>query len=142
MSASKEMGARVAELRAKKAEREAARAAKAEADELVELELEEKYTKECAGDRGTVFEILDTPDGHVVVKIGEWVDYKRFTTGKQVNGAPIPEDIVTFALASLVYPTREKFLAINNKFGGVAARCANALVMMHQGRRKEDEGKY
>jgi len=142
MSESKEMKTRLAELRSKKAEREKARAAKAEGDELVELELEEKYSKECGGDRGVVFEILDTPDGHIVVKLGEWIDYKKFTTGKQVNGTPLPEDIITFALANLVYPTREKFLAINNKFGGVAPRCANALVTMHQGRRKDEEGKY
>lgn len=137
-----EMQKRLAELRQKKAKKEAAREDRAAADELVELELEEKFEKELGGERGVVFEIIGTPDGHVVVKLGEWVAYKRFTLAKRVNDLPTPEDIISFVESNRVYPDREKFMAIVNKYGAVATRCASAITTMHQGRRKEDEGKY
>lgn len=141
--AHEEMKKRVAEMREAKAKRAEEAEAKALSDELVEGELELKFEKDLAGTRGVAFEIIGTPDGFIVVKLGEWVHYKRFMASKRdASGIPLAEDMVTFALANLVYPDREKFLAITNRYGAVATRCSNAIAAMHQGRNKDDEGKY
>ncbi len=130
---------RLQELREKQAERALKQEQEALDRELVEAELEEKYLS--FGQRGVHFEIIGSPDGFVVVKLGDWLPYKKFLLGKRVNDAPIPEDVVAFALANLVYPERDKAVAIFDRYGGVATRCANALVAMHQGEAAERRGK-
>lgn len=133
---------RLAHLRALNEAREKAAEAKAEDDELVELELVQKFVDPpYNGTRGVDFDLVSTPEGFIVVKLGEWVSYKKFTTGKFVNGMPTPEATIAFVIENLAYPDRDKFNAINNKFGGVASRCANRLIAMHEGDGSRTKGK-
>lgn len=131
---------RIQELREAREKSEVAQREKLEEGELVKLELWERFTK-AGGTEHVDFEIIDTPDGFIVVKLGEWVHLKKFRAAKQINGLPELEAVAAFAVENLAYPDREKFFAITNKFGDVATRCANEIVRMHQGQRREYEGK-
>ena len=134
------MKARLADLKRRQEQRDEEREKKALESQLVEAELVDKYEQEL-GERGVYWQIFKTPEGFIVVKLGDWVHFKKFITSKSVNGVTAPEDAHSFAVANLVYPTREQFNVIADKFGALGHVIANELARMHAGRRRDEEGK-
>ncbi len=122
--------------RAAKDAREKSKAEAAQARELESLELEEKYDKEL-GPRGAFFEIVDTIEGPIVLKLGEAVLHTRFSESK-VTAADIHE----YVYPCVVHPTKEKYLEIVGRRPALALRCANALATLYGAKANADAGKF
>lgn len=130
---------RLAQLREAKAKREIARQKALRDNELQLLELEAKYESEL-GPRGEEFEIVDASDigaGIVVVKLGESVLWTRYTAGKMSEA-----DTLDFVTPQIVFPERERFLALANRRGHLATRCANAIASLHGMKVQAETGKF
>jgi hypothetical protein len=128
--------AKLAEKRAAKEEREAARVAEGVHKELLILELEEKLEKEL-GARGSFFEIVDTVEGPIALMLGAAVLHTRFQASKVTD-----QDIHDYVFPCVVHPEKEKYLEIVGRRPGVALRCANALAILYGAKANADAGKY
>lgn len=129
---------RLEELRAAKAKREEARVKAAEAQELAELELEEKLIAEGRGDRGVDFEIISTEAGLFAVKKPEFLTAKKFNAiaADKVS----EEDVIAFVSPNII----GDMMAFRNAMvdhAGIAWRCAAALRLMFEARRVDQLGK-
>jgi hypothetical protein len=120
---------------AKEAKDVAAREAAA-ARELEVLELETRLEKEL-GPRGAYFEIVETLEGPIAVKLGEAVLHTRFQASKIQDA-----DVHEYVFPSVVHPTKEKYLEIVGRRPGVALRCANALATLYGAKANADAGKF
>lgn len=129
--------ARLLAARKAKEDREAARARKAEEEELLEADLEERFERELNGERGRAFFILATTEGPVVVKRGESVIYKRFEAAKDPNEKALL-DLVT---PCVVYPDKERFTEILGILKGLPLRLANPLLDLYRGKEVDEAGK-
>ena len=129
---------RLEELRAAKAARDSQKKAEADARELACLELEEKFTKEL-GPRGTQFEIIDTPEGPIVVRLGEAVLFKRM---RDKPGEANSEDLQNFVSPCVVHPDKAAFSAMIEKRFGVLMRCSAALITLYSGAAAARAGEF
>jgi hypothetical protein len=127
---------KLAAARAAKEAREAARAAEAAARELEVLELEEKLEKEL-GPRGVYFEIVETLEGPVAVKLGEAVLHTRFQASKVTD-----QDMHEYVFPNVVHPAKEKYLEAVGRRPGIALRCANALATLYGAKANTEAGKF
>lgn len=125
------------ELRAKKAAREAAEAEKEELRELEELQLEDDFSTKL-GKRGVDFEIVNTVKGCFVLKKPDFVTAKRFTSVENRTD----EDVIGFVSPCVVHPDTTAFRSVIVEHGGIAYRCASALLTMYEARAKEKGKKY
>jgi hypothetical protein len=129
---------KLAAARKAKEERDAARAAKREEAELAVLELEAKYEKEL-GPRGVDFEIVDTVEGPIVVKLGEAVLHTRFQSkGDKYTDA----DVFDYVDPCVVHPSKEKFREMIGRKPVFAVRCASALATLFGAKSDEDNSKF
>jgi len=124
------------ELRDAKRRIEQSRAAAAKARELEVLELEVRFEAEI-GPRGSQFEIVETIDGPIVVRLGEGVLYTRFTASKVTD-----VDVHEFVDPCVVHPAKEKYREIAMQRPDVPARVAHALATLYGARHKDDAGKF
>lgn len=129
--------ARLAAARAAKEAKEKAAAEAAEARELevltLEAELEGKH-----GARGVGFEIVETVEGPVAVKLGEAVLHTRFQSAKDITESAIHE----YVFPCVVHPTQAKYLEIVGRRPGIGLRCASALASLFGAKAASDSGKY
>jgi hypothetical protein len=129
---------RLEELRANKATRDAKASEEADARELAILELEEKYTSEL-GKRGRYFEIVETPEGPIVVKLGEGVLFKRLRDKK---GEPTSDDIQQFVAPCVVHPDKTTFSKMVEGRFGILTRCSDALLCLYRGEDTHRSGEF
>jgi hypothetical protein len=127
---------KLAAARASKDAREKMKAEETASRELEVLELEERFEKEL-GPRGSFFEVVETVDGPIVLKLGEAVLHTRFAESKVT-----PNDIHDYVFPCVAYPTKEKFLEIVGRRPGLALRCANALATLYGAKANAEAGKF
>ena len=128
---------KLAAARAAKEAKEASAREAAEARELESLELEAKLEKEL-GPRGVSFEMIDTVEGPVAVKLGEAVLHTRFQSSKDINDAAIHD----YVFPNVAHPSKEKYLEIVARRPGIALRCAGALATLYGVKASNDAGKF
>lgn len=127
---------RLAKARDAKAKKEKAEAEAAEARELEVLELEASLEKEY-GPRGTGFEIVETVEGPIAMKLGEAVLHTRFA-GSKVDEPAIHE----YVFPCVVHPAKERYAEIVARRPGIGLRCANALATLFGAKANADAGKF
>jgi hypothetical protein len=134
----KALNERLEVLREAKAQRELQRDLEAKKRELAALELGERFEVEI-GAQGVDFRIINTDVGLVVVRLGDFVTFKRF------DAIPLEkktaEDVIAFVTPSVVYPTRAEFGQLVTARPGIAYTCALAIQQMFSGKRDEATGK-
>lgn len=123
-------------MRAAKAEREAAAAAAAEARELAVLELEDRLTTELKGARGEAFEIVETVDGPIAVKLGVKTLFKTFRASK------MDEEAAYQFVGPCLLTDVDAFKQIIGNRPGVLDRCATALASLYGVNVKVESGKF
>jgi hypothetical protein len=133
---SDDVKAKLAEARKAKEERQKAREGDAEARELAILELEEKLEAEH-GARGVMFEIVDTVEGPIAVKLGEAVLHTRFQQSKMTDA-----ELDEYVRPCVVHPSKEKYLEIVGRRPAIALRCASALATLFGVKADVDSGKF
>lgn len=116
----------IEELRAAKAAREAAAAEKKAADEYLELELSDRFSRE--GAEGVDFRIVRTLAGPIVLKLGPSILWKAYFKSKNEEA-----DLANFVLQQVAYPEKSAYLAIVNKHEGLIVALENVLSRMHMG---------
>lgn len=126
-------------LRARKSAREEARAAEALKQEEEELLLEEKLEVKLGGRRGVAFEIINTEVGLFAVRKPPFVVAKKF------NSLPADqrhdEEVIKFVSPCVEFPEQDVFRATIIEHGGIAWKCALALLNMYEAKRSERLGK-
>lgn len=127
---------RLAVARAAKEAKETAAREAAAARELEVLELEERLDTEF-GLRGVFYEIVETLEGAIAVKLGEAVLHTRFQASKIQDA-----DVHEYVFPNVVHPAKEKYLEIVARRPGVALRCANALATLYGAKANADAGKF
>lgn len=127
---------KLAEARKAKEHREAVQRSREEDQELVVLQLEEKLETVC-GPRGKQFEIVETLEGPIAVRLGEGVLHTRFQASKMEE-----TDIHDYVFPNVVHPSREEYLAIVARRPGVALRCASALATLYGAKAGSDAKKF
>ena len=127
---------RLAKAREAKAAKEKAAAEAAEMLELETLELETSLEKEH-GPRGFGFEIVETPEGPIAVKLGDSVLHKRFSESK-IDEASMHD----YVYPCVVHPAKDKYLEIVGRRPGIVLRCANALASLFGAKANADAGKF
>lgn len=130
------MKERLAAAREAKEKKDAARAEAAAARELEALDLESKLEGEL-GPRGEHFEIVETVEGPIAVKLGEGILHTRFQASKVTD-----TDIHDYVFPCVVHPSKEKYLEIVGRRPGIALRCANALATLYGAKAQAEAGKY
>jgi hypothetical protein len=128
--------AKLAEARAAKAARDAAKAEKDAQSELEVLELEAKL-EGTAGSRGVMFEIVETAEGPIGLVLGPAVLHTRFMASKLT-----PEDVHEYVFPCVVHPAKEKYLEIAARRPGIGLRCANALAVLYGAKAEATAGKF
>jgi hypothetical protein len=129
--------AKLDELRARKAEKQAARAAAQEARELETLQLEEKLEAELGGPRGLAFQIVDAEgEPLIVVKPGAAVLIKRLRESKGTF-----DDVQGFVTPCVHSPDKATFAAIIERKALVLIRCSDALVALYRGEAESESKK-
>lgn len=131
------MGKTLEELKAAKAARDAQYAAADEALELQELQLDDEFSEKL-GRRGVDFEIVSTAKGLFVVKKPDFLTAKRFNAAENKS----EEDVIQFVLPCVAHPERQVFQAVVVEHGGIAYRCAMAMLKMYEARAEERGKKY
>ena len=127
---------RMADARAVKDRLETSRAEQAKLRALEVLELEVKHEAEI-GPRGSQFEIVETIEGPIVVRLGEGILYTRFTASKVS-----PADIHDFVYPCVVHPAQAVYAELVMRRPDVASRCAHALMTLFGAKHKDDSGKF
>lgn len=127
---------KLAEARAAKEKREAARASKAEEAALATLELEAALEKEH-GPRGHYFELVETVEGPIAVKLGEAVLHTRFIASKAAD-----TDVHEYVFPCVVHPSKDEYLAIVARRPGIQNRVAHALMTLFGAKATDDAGKF
>lgn len=134
--------AELAAYRARKEERQKARAKAGKARELEILKLEEKF-EASIGPRGSMFEIVDPRDADdnpiespIVVRLGEAVLFTRFTASKVTE-----TDVHDFVFPCLE-TDKQRYLEIIANRPEIAGRCAHALMTLFGAKHKDATGKY
>jgi hypothetical protein len=127
---------KLAAARAAKETRQNAAKEAAAAKELALLELEERLEKEH-GARGAFFEMFDTVEGPVAVKLGEAVLHTRFQASKME-----PSDLHDYVHPCVVHPSKEKYVEIVDRRPAIAQRAALALATLYGVKANEDAGKF
>lgn len=130
------MSENLQKLRDAKAKLEEQKRAKALELEEKTLELELKYESEL-GPRGVFFEVVDTIEGPVVIKLGEAILHKRFSESKVT-----PTDVHDYVTPCVVHPSREEYLQLVDRRPAIEMRCATALAALYGAKRQADEGKF
>ncbi len=123
--------------RASKEKREAASREAADARELEVLELEAKLEGEL-GPRGAFFEIVETLEGPVAVKLGEAVLHTRFQGAKDITDTVLHD----YVFPNVVSPAKEKYLEIVGRRPAIALRCASALATLYGLKANDTAGKF
>lgn len=132
---------RRAELLAKKAEREAARALEREAHELELLELEDRLESEL-GPIGRAFDLVDLSDlgeGMIAVSCkvpGIQARHKAFASSKITD-----VDVDAFITPCIVHPSIEEFRAILARRPIAGGRVATTLLNLLGSKKTEDAKK-
>lgn len=124
-------------LRERKAARDAAVKQESEKREVEVLTLEETLT-ERLGRRGIAFEIVETEVGVFGLRRPDYVQAKNFNAKSPVTD----EDVASFVKPCVEYPSKEKFTSVLLEHGGVAWRCAKALLAMYAGEAQAHSGKF
>lgn len=127
---------RLVAAREAKAKREADAKAVAETRELTVLDLEARLEKEL-GPRGEQFEIVDTVEGPIAVKLGEAILYTRFSGSKVTES-----DVHDFVFPCLVHPDPAKYLELVGRRPHLAVRCASALAALFGAKSDADTSKF
>lgn len=132
---------RLEELRGAKAKREEIRLKAAEAQELAELELEEKLIADGRGERGVDFEILSTEAGLFAVKKPEFLTAKKFNAVAADKVSE--EDVIAFVSPNIIGDPQAamNFRNAMVDHAGIAWRLAAALRLMFEARRVDQLGK-
>lgn len=127
---------RLASARAAKEAKEAAAKAAADVRELETLELEAKL-EDMFGPRGQAFELVETLEGPIAVKLGEGILHTRFQASKMDDAA-----IDEYVRPCVAHPTKEKYLEMVGRRPGLALRCASALATLYGAKDARDSGKF
>lgn len=118
---------KVDELRARKAEREAKRAAEVETLEVEALELEEKHATQGMR-HGVDFDVVTTLVGNFVVRKPEFLTAKKFNDAENKS----VEEVVQFVAPCVLHPDQAVARAVFVEHGGVAYRLALSLLRMYE----------
>lgn len=132
---------RLAELRASKDKRDEAERQLAVANELEELELEERFCR-SHGKRGQGFQIINATNlgaGFFVVRPPEAVLLKKFFS---IEGDPSPEDVHELVAPCIVHPTRNEYNTAKSTRPLIANRCAGAIMDLAGAAREVRQKKY
>lgn len=103
-------------------------------DEVLKLEL--RFEGEI-GARGDQFEIVETVEGPIAVRLGEGILHQRFTKSEVTE-----VDVNDFVYPCVIYPAKEKYSEIALRRPDIANRCAHALMGLYGSRHKTDAGKF
>lgn len=108
------------------------------AEEQLAVENEEALLKaEELGVRGVDWGTYETPRGIVVLKRPEAPRFKAFQdAGKYTSTA-----LHALVAPCVFYPERRKFEELIEEFPGTLVPCANVIIELASGKRKELEGK-
>lgn len=127
---------KLADLRARKAERDDLRKSQLEALEAEALELEEKY--EEAGKRCHVdFEVVTTLVGNFVVRNPDFIVAKKFSDTKEKG----VEEVIHFVSPCMLYPDTMAAREMFKEHGGIAWKLALALLKMYEADASDRSGK-
>ncbi len=128
---------RLAAARLAKEKKEAAARVAADARELEVLELEAKLEGEL-GPRGAFFEIVETLEGPIAVKLGEAVLHTRFQGAKDITDTVLHD----YVFPCVVHPAKEKYLEAVGRRPAIALRCASALATLYGLKASDTAGKF
>jgi len=120
---------RLAKVREAKAKKADAAAKLAEALEVEDFELEERFEQSTGGKRGERFEILyfGSDGGFVVVERGPGILFQNLSKSKVQL-----EDVSTFVLPQIAHPEKEEFKRRAFEMHGMWNACAEALTKLHK----------
>ena len=115
------------ELRARKADREAAAALAREALEIEALELEEKYVD--AGKKlGVDFAVFTTLVGNFAVRNPDFLVAKRFADAESKS----VEDVIQFVAPCVMFPEQMAARLVFQEHAGVAWALAKPIMQLHE----------
>jgi hypothetical protein len=123
-----------------KAKRDQAREQEVKARKLEALELEEKYEAEL-GPIKKCFDIVETIEGPIVLRLGEAVLFKTFKSKFHGDKEPSLEDMHAFVYPCVVHPSADKFLERAGRFPALLVACAGALTALFTGTELDTRGK-
>ncbi len=132
-------GDKLAELRARKAAKEAKLEEERNAAEVLRLELEERFEAETGGPIDRTFTIVDVSDlgeGFVVMRLGDDVIWNTFKASK-MNVV----DTDAFVVPCVLYPSKDEYRKLAKRRAFVPERCAGALASLYGVKIKADQGK-
>lgn len=132
---------RLAEKLAAKEKREQKREQEVNLRKLETLELEERFESELGGPIKKYFDILETSEGPVVLKLGEAVLFKTFKGKLASKSDASLEDMHAFVFPCVVHPSKDRFLEITGRFPGFLVLCMSALLALYQGGELSTQGK-
>lgn len=142
--------AKLAALRARRAERDAAAEREEKEREILSLELEERFEKELGGRLGEKFVVVQAGHrGPIVLKLGANVLHKQFNgtiDDNQKKGyggkTGITEEACSkFVKPCVAYPDVKEFQSIVEELPGVLYRCAGQLAALYDADRAAARGK-
>jgi hypothetical protein len=139
-SQSDDLAQRLATKLEARAKREQEREQQVKARQLEALELEERYESEL-GPIKKYFDILETSDGPIVLKLGESVLFKTFKAKLASKPDASLEDMHAFVFPCVVHPSKDRFLEITGRFPGLLVICMSALLALYQGGELSTQGK-
>lgn len=138
---------RLASLRARKAELDAAREQAAKVREARMLEVEIEFTEKL-GELHEAFEIVDAgAEGPIVLKLGDGVLHKAFNAAIDKNKAKRGGDGITeeacsqFVMPCIAYPEKQTALDIFGRRPGLIFACAGKLSALFSTNEAGERGK-
>lgn len=125
----------IEEVRAARAAQEEAEKAEAEAREILDYELEQKFSS--LGKRGVDFEVLVTDVGGFVVAKPEYIVMKVFRAAATTT----EEDVAKLVMPSLKFPEQMAAREVLKDHSGIMWRLATLLGAMSAGEGRARRGK-
>lgn len=117
-----------------KAKREADAADRKLRMELDVENLKQKFSAE--GEEGPDWRVIVTPEGPIVLKLGDSQLFKSFGASKLDD-----EAVFHFVVQQVAHPDRATFASMAMKRAGVVTRCQDHLLAMHRGQEVVEAGK-
>jgi len=127
---------RLSAARAAKEAKEKAALEAANIRELETLDLEEKL-EATHGPRGVSFELVETVEGPIAVRLGEAILHTRFQASKMTDA-----DIHEYVYPCIVHPSKEKYAEYVSRRPAIGLRCASALATLFGAKARVVEGEF
>lgn len=107
-----------------------------------ELRLKLKFSKEL-GPQGSAFDIIRTPDGPIVIALGDSLFYRKLAALKRDEKTDTFNDADLHAIIApnVKHPDAATFAQLADKRGGLRAACLFAFKALHEAQEEERQGK-